>query len=288
MSLWAAKWSQTNQLDGHREHLILFDWRTGLPSRIFKTRSECRTWIEQEYGYIRERPDLRAEPHCWKGAASCQGASCGGKMMLQRTPEWYAARLGRVTASRIADVCARTKTGWGASRANYAAELIVERITGQPFEGYMSKAMQNGIETEPEARAAYEFRSDCAVEEVGFVQHPGIAMAGASPDGYVGSKGLIEIKCPLPATHLATLKGAGVDQRYQLQMQFQMATTGREWCDFVSYCPVFPERWRFYCVRGKRDDRQIAALEKDAIQFLTELDADIEFLNQLDLSQIPA
>ncbi len=208
--------------------------------------------------------------------------------MLQRTPEWYEARLGRVTASRIADVCARTKTGWGASRANYMAELIIERITGQPFEGYMSQAMQHGIDTEPEARAAYEFRNDCAVEEVGFVLHPSIAMAGCSPDGYVGTEGLMEIKCPQPSTHLATLLGASIDQRYQLQMQFQMAVTGRKWCDFVSYCPLFPERWRFFCVRGLRDDRQIAALEKDTLEFLAEIDAKIEALNRLDMKRAAA
>jgi len=105
--------------------------------------------------------------------------------MEQRSPEWFAARLGKVTASRIADVMATTKSGYGAGRANYMAELICERMTGKRQEGYTNAAMQWGTDQEPFARAAYEFLTDRTVSEVGFIDHPTIPMSGASPDGLV-------------------------------------------------------------------------------------------------------
>jgi putative phage-type endonuclease len=191
--------------------------------------------------------------------------------MEQRSEEWFAARLGKVTASRIADVCARTKSGWGASRRNYMAELVAERLTGVRAEGFVSAAMQWGTDMEPEARAAYEFYRDASVASVGFVAHPAIADSGASPDGLVGDDGLVEIKCPGTATHLETLLGATVPEKYVLQMQWQMACTGRQWCDFASYDPRLPESMRLFCDRVKRDEEQIAAIEKDVASFLEEL-----------------
>src|SRR5690606_6597640 len=143
------------------------------------------------------------------------------------------ARLGRVTASRIADVTAATRNGWGASRANYKAELVAERLTGQPAQRFISGAMQHGIDTEPDAILAYEFFTDQTVEPVGFVDHPTIAMSGASPDGLIGDDGLVEVKCPNTATHLDTLLGGAIPDKYLKQMQWQMACTGRQWCDFV-------------------------------------------------------
>src|SRR5690606_18755999 len=118
----------------------------------------------------------------------CWGRRSGGRPMVdhQRTDEWFAARLGKMTASRIADVCARTKTGWGASRKNYMADLVAERLTGKKVEGFTNAAMQWGTDMEPEARIAYEFYRDSSVSEVGFVPHPSIAETGASPDGLVG------------------------------------------------------------------------------------------------------
>jgi len=192
--------------------------------------------------------------------------------MIQGSPDWFAARLGKVTASRVADVVARTKSGWGASRANYAAQLIAERLTGVPAEGYSNAAMQWGTEMEPQARAEYAFMRDADVIEVGFVAHPTIAMSGASPDGLVGDDGLIEIKCPNTATHIDTLLGGDIPMKYQWQMQWQMACTGRQWCDFVSFDPRMPEYARLFVARGTRDDRQIKALEKDVIDFLAEVE----------------
>jgi len=190
---------------------------------------------------------------------------------LQRTDEWFQARIGKVTASRIADVCTRTKTGWGAGRKNYMAELVAERLTGERTEGFTNAAMQWGTDMEPVARSAYEFYRDATVVETGLVPHPSIAETGASPDGLVGDDGLVEIKCPNTATHLETLLGAAMPQKYFFQIQWQLACTGRQWCDFVSFDPRLPESMRMHVERVKREDVVIAALEKDVVEFLTEL-----------------
>lgn len=197
---------------------------------------------------------------------------------VQRTPEWYAARLGKVGASRIADVVAKTKNGWGASRANYLAELVCERLTGQPTQGYINAAMNWGIETEPDARTAYEFYADQTVELVGFVDHPSIPMAGCSPDGLVGDAGLVEFKCPQTATHIDTLLDGTIDRRYRLQMQWQMACTGRQWCDFVSYDPRMPPSMQFFRYRVERDDKEIAELEEAVKAFLHEVESKVYML----------
>lgn len=192
--------------------------------------------------------------------------------MQQRSEEWFAARLGKVTASRIPDVMARTKSGYGAGRKNYMAELLVERLTGQREESYINAAMQHGIDTEDEARMAYEFSHEL-VEEVGFIDHPTIPMSGASPDGLVGEDGEVEIKCPNTATHLDTLLSKSVDRRYVLQMQWQMACTGRAWCDFVSFDPRLPERQALVVIRVARDESLIAEITREVVAFLVELDA---------------
>jgi len=154
--------------------------------------------------------------------------------LVQGTPEWFAARLGKVTASRISDMIAKTKTGWGADRKNYQAELVVERLTGVPTVSFSNAAMQWGTETEPQARAAYTFFTDASVEEVGLLDHPTIPLSAASPDGIVGDDGLLEIKCPNTATHIKTLLSKDVPDRHIPQIQWQMACSGRQWCDFVS------------------------------------------------------
>lgn len=202
-------------------------------------------------------------------------------MSIQGSPEWLAERCGKVTASRVADVIAKTRTGWGASRANYAAELIVERLTGVKTEGYTNAAMQHGIDTEPQARFAYEFDSDVSVVQVGFVPHPSIQMAGASPDGLVGEDGLVEIKCPSSATHIDTLLDGKVPAKYVTQMQWQMACTGRKWCDFVSFDNRMPESMRLFIKRVHRDDAVIAQLEKDVELFLREIDTKLAALRSV-------
>lgn len=195
--------------------------------------------------------------------------------MDQRTAEWFAARLGKATASRIADIVARTKTGWGASRANYAAQLVAERLTGTPADSFTNGAMQWGIDTEAEARQAYCFRQDVDAKEVGFVDHPTIAMSGASPDGLIGEDGLLELKCPNTSTHIATLLGQSAPSKYIHQIEWQLACTERQWCDFASYDPRLPESMRLFVVRVARDPELIAQLEKDVTDFLAEVDATV-------------
>lgn len=200
--------------------------------------------------------------------------------MEQRTDEWFEARLGRVTASRIADVVTKTKSGYGASRANYMAQLICERLTGKPTEGFTSAAMQWGVDVEPRARAAYELETGNSVVEVGFIPHPDLA-AGASPDGLVGDDGLVEIKCPNTATHIDYLLKGSTPGNYQLQMQWQMACTGRTWCDFVSFDPRLPQHLEIFIKRMDRDETLIYDLEAEVKKFLDELEDKIKQLGAL-------
>jgi putative phage-type endonuclease len=191
--------------------------------------------------------------------------------IIQGSPEWFAIRLGKVTASRVADVVARTKSGPSASRANYMAELIAERLTGEVAPSFTNAAMQWGTEKEPEARAAYGFRTDSEVAQIGFVIHPQIADSGASPDGLIGEDGLAEFKCPNTATHIEALLTKVVPAKYLTQMQWQMACTGRKWCDFVSYDPRMPETMRLFIQRIERDEKLILSLEKDVREFLDDM-----------------
>ncbi len=200
--------------------------------------------------------------------------------IIQGSAEWFAVRCGKVTASRVADVIAKTKTGWGASRANYMAELVAERLTGEVAASFTNAAMQWGVDQEPNARAAYEFRSDADVAMVGFVQHLHIPMSGASPDGLVGDDGLVEIKCPNTATHIEMLLSREIPGKYITQMMWQMACTSRQWCDFVSYDPRLPESMRLLSLRVTRDDALIALLEKDVSAFLGELDGKVAALRE--------
>lgn len=195
--------------------------------------------------------------------------------MQQQTDAWYAARIGCVTASRVADILAKTKSGPSASRANYLAQLICERLTGSREEGFESGAMVWGRETEAQARAAYEFLTDSAVTETGFALHPKIAMFGASPDGLIGEDGLIEIKCPNTATHIDTLLSETVPAKYITQMQVQMACTGRVWCDFVSFDPRLPADLQMWVKRVRRDEAAIQNIEAETVKFLGELDATV-------------
>jgi putative phage-type endonuclease len=203
-------------------------------------------------------------------------------MMEQRTDDWFAARLGKVTASRVADVIAKTKTGYGAGRANYMADLVVERLTGQKASSFSNAAMEWGTEQEPNAKAAYAAKTGILVEDVGFIDHPTVAMSGASPDGFA-EDGLIEVKCPNTATHLEYVLAELPPLKYFTQMQWQMACTGRPWCDFVSYDPRLPERLQLLVVRVPRDDDYIKMLEQEVTTFLQELDDKLNKLEKVTL-----
>ncbi len=198
--------------------------------------------------------------------------------IVQGTEEWRALRVGKVTASRVADVVRRTKSGYSTSRKNYSAFLLCERLTGRPTETFKSAEMNWGTEKEPDARAAYEFMRDVTVEQVAFVDHPSIRMSGASPDGLVGEDGLIEIKCPNTSTHLDSLLYGGVDEDYVIQMQWQMACTGRQWCDYVSFDPRLPPHLQLFIKRIPRDQKAIIALENEVVSFQRELESLIESL----------
>lgn len=186
----------------------------------------------------------------------------------QGTAEWLKERAGCATASRFADVCAKIKTGEAATRRKYRLQLVTERLTGIPTQGYVNAAMQWGIDTEPEARMAYEADRGEVVEETGFAKHPVIPWCGASPDGLIGDDGLAEFKCPESTTHLEWMESGRVPPEHIPQIQGQMWITGRQWCDFVSYDPRFPAGLQLFVVRVSRDDEYIKGLEKEVMDFL--------------------
>jgi len=201
--------------------------------------------------------------------------------MEQRSSEWFSARLGKVTASRVADIVSKTKSGYSTSRANYMAELIVERLTGKAADHYQTAAMAWGTNTEPMALSSYEEHTGGLVEEVGFVPHPSIAMSGASPDGLVKDDGLVEIKCPNTATHIETVLGQEAPAKYLPQMQWQMACTGRDFCDFVSFDPRLPDDMQLFIRTVRRDVEMIKNLEEEVSKFLVKMDAKIVQLRKL-------
>lgn len=206
----------------------------------------------------------------------------------QRTAEWFAARLGKATASKISDIVAKTKSGYSSSRANYAAQLVCERLTGVPTETFSSAAMQWGTDTEAEARDAYRQHNLVDVVECGFIDHPTIAMTGASPDGLIGADGLLEIKCPQTNTHIQTLLGKAVPSKYLHQVMWQMACTGRQWCDFVTFDPRLPEQMQMLVIRVHRDDAMIAELEAEVSRFLTEVEETVAQLRAAYEPQLEA
>ena len=199
--------------------------------------------------------------------------------MEQGSKEWLAARAGKVTASRIADVMATLKSGGeAASRKDYRAQLVAERLSGTPAESFTNSAMQWGTDTEPFARAAYELFTEQMVEEVGIVYHHDIPMSGASPDGMVGKHGLIEIKCPNTATHIEYILSGKAPTKYHLQMLWQMECTGRDWCDFVTFDPRMPPEMQLFIVRFNRDQERIDAIKAEVVKFLGEVDEAIASL----------
>ena len=202
--------------------------------------------------------------------------------LIQRSPEWIAARLGSLGASCVHEVVARTKTGWSASRANRLAALVLERLTGQPQDTYINAAMQAGIDTEPEARAWYSFTHDADVQEVGLIRHPTIVGTHASPDGLIGDAGGLEIKCPQAGEHLRMLMEHTIPDKYVIQMQWGMACClDRRWWDFCSYNKSFPEHLRGLVLRVPRDETRIKDLESAVLAFLAEVDQAMKRLSQI-------
>jgi putative phage-type endonuclease len=198
----------------------------------------------------------------------------------QRSEEWFDARKGKVTASRIGDILKTLRNGaWAASRRNYSAQLVTERLTGKSHERfYTNEYMDWGKDQEPAAKEAYAKATGYEIKDVGFVDHPVLGDAGASPDGLVGDEGLIEIKCLIPANHLELLLTEEIPERYWLQMMWQMACTGRQWCDFVSFDPSQKENMQLFIKRVHRDNKVINKLENDIKEFLDEVHVTVERL----------
>jgi hypothetical protein len=218
----------------------------------------------------------------------------------QGSVEWALVRVGRVTASNVSKVLSRSRDrkSEGATRANYKARIIAEILTGRPQEDdYTNDDMDGGIEREPLARAAYEVCIDDFVDQVGFVIHPRMERSGASPDGLVGKPGMVQIKCPKPATHIAYRCAGVVPSKYEPQLAWEMETCEREWSDFVSYCPDFPAPANLFVVRQFHDPRRAREIAAEINHFNREVDELIEklmgrpageFLERLGLTAAPS
>lgn len=202
--------------------------------------------------------------------------------LIQRSDEWYQYRAGKVTASRVADLMATTRNGWGAARKHYLDDLIVERLTGKATMKRAIPSLEARSELEPSARIAYEFYTDNVVADIGFIPHPSIPNAGASPDGEVGDDGLLEIKCLDARTHIALIKSDIIDPQYLSQMQFQMACAEASWCDFFAYNETLPEELTAFKRRVYRDEHAIARIELAVKEFLAEVDEEVARLLDRD------
>lgn len=200
----------------------------------------------------------------------------------QGAPDWFASRMGLATASNFGAILATIKSGEAADRRNYRARLVVERLTGRPIETYTNAAMQQGIEREPMARAAYELQTGAWVDSVGFIRHDTLE-AGCSPDGLIGGDGMQELKCPQLATHLEYLRlpDGACPAVYKPQVQGQMWIAERAWCDFVSFNPDFPENLQLVIRRVVRDETYIAGLALAVELFMGEVREETEAMQRL-------
>lgn len=202
---------------------------------------------------------------------------------IQGEDSWLHARRGIITASRLADVlnynqptAAQKKEGHAKGkesqkRADYRIELIAERLTGKSEERFVSYDMKWGTKYEPEARSAYEMAVDQFLDRVGFVLHPTMGFAGASPDGLSGKDGGAEFKCPKSTTHLEWMLAGVVPEEYIPQMMWEMACCERKWMDFVSFDPRMPEELQLFIIRLPRDDAKIAEMEAEVKKFEGEI-----------------
>lgn len=201
------------------------------------------------------------------------------KNPLQQTAEWFQDRIGFLTASRMIKILPGARGQYLKSRADLLDDLVAERITGQLTEGFTTSAMQWGIDTEAEARTEYEVLTGEGVELCGFIRHPSIAWLGASPDGLIGSDGVLEIKCPKTVTHLHYLANGTVPPEYRPQVLTQLLVTGRRWADFVSYDPRLGDEYakhRIFRVRYTPTEEELKMVEAEAVKFLAEVDEKVK------------
>lgn len=191
---------------------------------------------------------------------------------LAGTENWHAARRGCLTASRIADALAVLKNGKPAeSRKRLTFDLLAERATGIAVSHFVTPAMQHGIDNQAGAITEYEIRHGVLVQPEAFVLHPQIDFAGATPDGFIGTDGLIEVKCPTSPKFLSWVMAGEVPQEHRLQMLFQLACTRRQWVDFVAYDPRVPSHLQLFVRRFEPDWKEVEKVEAGAKEFLDEL-----------------
>jgi hypothetical protein len=181
---------------------------------------------------------------------------------------------------------AAVKTGEAAGRRNLRLRLVLEQITGKVQErGFVSSAMQDGIDREAEARGEYEALTGELVENTGFVRHDSL-MVGCSLDGCVFAEDgtirhILELKCPEPSAHLSYLRTGDIGAKYRAQILHSMWVTGAQSCDWMSYQPEFPESLRTRLVRVERDEAAIRDYEAKALAFLAEVEAECAELRKL-------
>ena len=190
----------------------------------------------------------------------------------QGSPEWFAARLGKVTTSCFSEA---TAAGQRVTLKKYMIKLIAERMTGQPEDGYTNATMQRGAEVEAQAREYYELLNDCRVREVGFIERD--EYIGASPDGLVGTDGMLEIKCPFSSTHIRYIIEKRLPPAYRKQVQGQLWVAERKWVDFVSYDPRVHQK-PYFCERVYRDEGDIKELQIKIYMFVADMKKIIEQL----------
>lgn len=199
--------------------------------------------------------------------------------LIQRSPEWWAYRAGRATGSRIGDIITTNKNGsYSARRATYMKLLVAERLSGVPQgNGRTVRDLDARSALEPQARKAYGFYY-APVREIGFIDHPRIGFAGVSPDGLVGDVGMVEFKALDGAQHIELMETGEIDADYLAQMQFGLACSGRQWCDFGSFCPTMQEEHKLWVRRIPRDDLIIKQMETEVEKFLDEVAQRVERL----------
>lgn len=190
---------------------------------------------------------------------------------LAGTPNWQAARRGLLTASRIKDILPGKRGAYPATREKLLFDLLAERATGIAVEHYVTPAMQWGTDNQAGAISSYEVQRGVLVGPEAFVLHPNIDWTGATPDGFVSHDALIEVKCPLSATHLRWRRMEEAPEEHHPQMIWQLECTGRQWVDFVSFDPRQPEHLQMFVRRFEPTDQQRAEIRDEVIKFLDEL-----------------
>lgn len=200
----------------------------------------------------------------------------------QRSDEWRAARVGRLTGSRAPHMMAKIKSGEAAARRNLRVGMALERLTQKPYErAFTARTVQQGIDCEPLALGMYEARKGCIVERTGFLSG-GPIMVGCSLDGHVNDfEGIIEAKCPESATHHEYLRTREIPTDYRWQCIHNLWVSGARWCDFISFDPSWPADLQFLCVRLERNEEQISAYQRDAERFLAEVSVEVQDIQKL-------